>query len=123
MPDRWWGGASGPALGLAVGFCLLAGPLAGADAPREVGPEEFRRDLVGKVWKVELPDGDSATERVNADGTATISGAIEDSGTWRLSDTGFCTTWTRMRTATSAASPSTAARAACTASTSRTASR
>lgn len=97
MPDRRRSDHAGPALGLVVTFCLLGGPLAGADAAREVGPAEFRRDLVGKTWTVELPNGDSATERVNADGTATISGAIEDSGHWRLSETGFCTTWTRMR--------------------------
>jgi hypothetical protein len=49
------------------------------------------------VWRVELPDGNTATEWVNADGTATITGGLEDSGRWRLSEDGFCTSWTKMR--------------------------
>ena len=26
-----------------------------------------------------------------------VTGGLEDSGRWRLSEDGFCTTWTRMR--------------------------
>ena len=63
-----------------------------------VGPDEVQRELVGKIWTVELPDGQSATEHFNADGSVTIRGGLNDVGQWRLWENGYCTAWTRMRT-------------------------
>ena len=34
---------------------------------------------------------------MNADGTAAVSGAAVDSGTWRLSENGYCATWKEIR--------------------------
>jgi hypothetical protein len=62
-----------------------------------VGPEEVQRELVGKVWNVELPNGRPAVEHFNADGTVTITGGLNDRGYWRLSENGYCTQWFRMR--------------------------
>jgi hypothetical protein len=62
-----------------------------------VGPDEVKKALVGKVWRVELPNGAPAVEHFNADGTAEISGGLTDAGTWRLWEQGYCTQWRRMR--------------------------
>lgn len=63
----------------------------------KVGPDEVKSALVGKVWEVELPNGASAVERFNADGTVEITGGLNDRGYWRLWEEGYCTTWFRMR--------------------------
>jgi hypothetical protein len=62
-----------------------------------VGPDEVERELVGKTWIVELPDGSPAIEHFNADGTVSIIGGLMDEGRWRLWEQGYCTTWRRMR--------------------------
>jgi hypothetical protein len=86
-----------------IGSLLLATAfLAGCSTTPEppgatVGPEEVQRELVGKVWTVELPDGAPATEYFNADGTVRIVGGLNDSGHWRLWEKGYCTQWQRMR--------------------------
>jgi hypothetical protein len=82
-------------------WTLAAGLLAGAAALAQdavpVGPEEVKRALVGRTWDVELPDGSSAVEEFRADGTVEINGGLNDVGTWRLWERGYCTTWRRMR--------------------------
>jgi hypothetical protein len=62
-----------------------------------VGRDEVERELVGKTWIVELPDGSPAIEHFNADGTVSIIGGLMDEGRWRLWAQGYCTTWRRMR--------------------------
>jgi hypothetical protein len=84
-----------PAIILALG--LLAATAAQAQDAVPVGPEEVKSALVGKVWEVELPDGQPATEHFNADGTVTIRGGLNDRGYWRLWEQGYCTQWYRMR--------------------------
>lgn len=80
-----------------LGASLTAASLGFAQEAQKVGPDEVQQALVGKVWEVELPDGSSATERFNADGTVTIHGGLNDKGYWRLWEEGYCTTWFRMR--------------------------
>jgi hypothetical protein len=55
------------------------------------------KELAGMVWLVKLPNGASATEHFDADGTMQIIGSLNDSGTWRYWGKGFCTQWRRMR--------------------------
>jgi hypothetical protein len=62
-----------------------------------VGPDEVQRELVGKVWRVELPDGQPATEWFNSNGSVVIRGGLNDAGHWRLWEKGYCTAWRRMR--------------------------
>ena len=76
---------------------LLTAPAAWAQDAVPVGPDEVKSALVGKVWQVELPDGQPATEHFNADGTVTIRGGLNDRGYWRLWEQGYCTQWYRMR--------------------------
>jgi hypothetical protein len=70
---------------------------AGAAGATVIGPDEVQRELVGKTWNVELPDGQSATENFYADGTVDIHGGLNDVGKWRLWEKGYCTSWSRMR--------------------------
>lgn len=82
-------------LGMAL-FCA-AGPAMGQAGAVKVGPDEVKRELVGKTWDVVLPDGQVATEWFNADGSVTIRGGLNDVGQWRLWEEGYCTAWARMR--------------------------
>jgi hypothetical protein len=75
----------------------VAGYASAEEAPVMVGPDEVERELVGKTWIVELPDGSPAIEHFNADGTVSIIGGLMDEGRWRLWAQGYCTTWRRMR--------------------------
>ncbi|MBP2311100.1 hypothetical protein [Azospirillum soli] len=65
-----------------------------ADAPGELlTPAQIEAAWVGKTLKAQSPKGKSYTLNFKADGSAEISGDFQDKGTWRLSDTGYCTTW------------------------------
>jgi hypothetical protein len=43
----------------------VAGYASAEEAPVTVGPDEVERELVGKNWIVELPDGSPAIEHFN----------------------------------------------------------
>ncbi len=74
----------------------LTGPALAQDAP--VAPSEIKDTWVGKELVGTTASGAAATMRLDADGKASISaGTTSDTGTWRLSDTGYCTTWSRIR--------------------------
>jgi hypothetical protein len=81
---------------LAANLGVAAYPSA-QQAAVTVGPDEVERELVGKTWIVELPDGSPAIEHFNTDGTVSIIGGLMDEGRWRLWEQGYCTTWRRMR--------------------------
>ncbi len=83
-------------VGTVVAGLLGAGAVAAEEAV-SVSPEEIQRDLVGKVWNVELPNGKAAVEDFKADGKVTITGGLSDRGYWRLWEQGYCTQWFRMR--------------------------
>ena len=92
------------AVGMSLATVLLVAACAGQEkrqaegaAAVPVGPEEVQRELVGKTWTVELPDGQAATEHFNADGSVDIRGGLNDNGRWRLWEQGYCTSWARMR--------------------------
>ncbi len=61
------------------------------------GPDDVTRELVGKIWTVELPNGVPAEETFRTDGTVKITGGLSDRGYWRLWEQGYCTQWYRMR--------------------------
>ena len=56
---------------------LLAVGHLGAQETVSVGPDEVQRDLVGKVWNVELPNGQSAVENVKDDKNGACGMAIK----------------------------------------------
>ena len=76
---------------------LLTGGHLAAQEAVSVGPDVVQRELVGKVWNVELPNGKAAVEDFKADGKVTITGGLNDRGYWRLWEQGYCTQWFRMR--------------------------
>lgn len=76
---------------------LLAGSAVAAEGGTPFGPEDVKRELVGKVWQVELPNGSSAVETLRKDGTVKITGGLSDRGYWRIWEQGYCTQWFRMR--------------------------
>ena len=76
---------------------LLAGSAVAAEGGAPFGPEDVKRELVGKVWQVELPNGGSAVETFREDGTVKITGGLSDRGYWRIWEQGYCTQWFRMR--------------------------
>jgi hypothetical protein len=76
---------------------VLAVPAEAEDEAVRLGPEDVKRELVGKVWEVELPNGVPAVETFREDGTVKITGGLSDRGYWRLWEQGYCTQWYRMR--------------------------
>jgi len=82
---------------LAAAALLTAMPARAQDAGTPFGPEDVKRELVGKIWQVELPNGVPAEETFREDGTTKITGGLSDRGYWRLWEQGYCTQWYRMR--------------------------
>ena len=80
-----------------VAATLTAVPVLAQDGATPLGPEDVKRELVGKIWQVELPNGVPAEETFRADGTVKITGGLSDRGYWRIWEQGYCTQWYRMR--------------------------
>ena len=80
-----------------VAATLTAVPVLAQDGATPLGPEDVKRELVGKIWQVELPNGVSAEETFRADGTVKITGGLSDRGYWRIWEQGYCTQWYQMR--------------------------
>ena len=76
---------------------VAAIPAMAQDGASPFGPEDVKRELVGKIWTVELPNGVSAEETFREDGTVKITGGLSDRGYWRMWEQGYCTQWYRMR--------------------------
>ena len=83
--------------GLMVVLAALSGCLAPVEQGTEMTPKQISTDLVGKSWSGKMSNGSPTTQTVNADGTITIAGGLNDKGRWRMSDNGYCVTWNRMR--------------------------
>jgi hypothetical protein len=81
---------------LSIGLLAAASAIARDDG-LPFGPDDVKRELVGKVWQVELPNGASAVETFREDGTVKITGGLSDRGYWRIWEQGYCTQWFRMR--------------------------
>ena len=60
--------------------------------------KEIQDNWVGKTLSGTTASGTAVTMKLLADGTATLSvGNTNDSGTWRASENGYCTTWKTIR--------------------------
>ncbi len=63
-----------------------------------VAPQFIKETWVGKPMLGATAAGAPARLVLAADGTASISaGATNDTGTWRISEQGYCTTWKTIR--------------------------
>ena len=78
----------------------MAGMPVGAQDGR-LSPQDIQAAWVGKTVVGIIGSGPSAGNsiefKMNADGTAAVSGAAVDTGTWRLSELGYCATWKKIR--------------------------
>lgn len=86
---------------LAQAACLLIAMHAAPAALAQDGPvpaKEIQDTWVGKDLVGTTAAGAPASMRLEADGRASLSaGTLKDSGTWRMSGTGYCTTWKSIR--------------------------
>jgi len=74
---------------------LLAPTLA---QEQEVTPTVIQDTWMGKTLAGKTTSGEPVTLTLQADGTASLSaGSTNDTGTWRLSEQGYCTTWKDIR--------------------------
>ena len=81
---------------LCVGCSILA--IGSAMAADTLSPQQISQLWMGKTMVGKTADGEPLTVRFNTDGSAEIHvGKMQDTGHWRLSDTGYCLTWTRLR--------------------------
>ena len=84
---------------LAVSVCALSPSLRAQDAL--LTPLEIQSAWVGKTVIALIAGGPSKGKvvelQLKADGSADLAGSFVDSGTWRLSDKGYCATWKKIR--------------------------
>jgi hypothetical protein len=63
-----------------------------------VTPKEIQDKWVDKTLVGTTSGGSAVTMKLRADGTASLNaGTTYDTGTWRASDEGYCTTWRKIR--------------------------
>ena len=63
-----------------------------------VQPKEIQEHWTGKTLVGTAANRDPVTMQLLADGVATLTaGKVNDRGSWRVSDKGYCTTWRKIR--------------------------
>jgi hypothetical protein len=63
-----------------------------------VMPKEIQDTWVSKTLVGTTANGAPVTLRLQPDGTSSVAaGSTNDTGTWRLSEQGYCTTWKNIR--------------------------
>ncbi len=80
---------------LASGLCLLNFAVA-QDSP--MSPDEIKQTWVDKKVFSRAPSGAFMDFYIRSNGSAEVTAANwSDTGTWRLSEHGYCTTWKKIR--------------------------
>jgi len=82
-----------------VSVALLGGMLFSAQAQDgPVSAKEIQNTWVGKTASGRLPNGGPVSMQLRPDGSGKlVVAAIPYQGTWRLSETGYCTSWSGIR--------------------------
>ena len=81
---------------IAAIFSAFFAPAFAQEQP--VMPKEIQDTWVGRTLVGVTANGAPATVRLQPDGTASVAaGSTNDTGTWRLSEQGYCTTWKNIR--------------------------
>ena len=80
---------------IALAITAVAAAAFAQDA--RMSPDAIKAAWVGKKVQAQTPKGVPLELRLVADGTASVSGGVNDTGTWRLTDTGYCATWQKLR--------------------------
>jgi len=82
-----------------LAFLTLSMPSSAQDG--QLSAQDIQTSWVGKTIVGTIGSGPATGKplefTMNADGTATVSGAATDTGTWRLSDKGYYATWKKIR--------------------------
>ena len=68
----------------------------GAMSPQAIESAWVGKTVIGTIGAGPLA-GKQMQLMMNRDGSITIDGAVVDTGTWRLSDQGYCATWKKIR--------------------------
>ena len=85
-------------VGVALGIVASASIALAQDAEQVVSGAEVRQLWVGKKIFARSPTAGLLDFHMRADGTTQISMTnMNDSGTWRPTETGYCATWQRIR--------------------------
>ena len=64
----------------------------------EVPAREIGESWTGKTLSGSTAQGATASMQFQADGTAVLqAGRMRDTGSWRVSESGYCTTWKTVR--------------------------
>ena len=79
-----------------AGAALAAMAFGPAAAQTQNGPQIFQSWL-GKTLDLEYPDGRKGELHFTAGGAVKVSGTFSDTGKWRVTDDGYCVTWTKIR--------------------------
>lgn len=78
-------------------LCLLSASLAIAQE-QAVTAKEIQDEWVGKTLVGATPSGAPVTMAFLANGTVSLTaGSTSDTGTWRVVENGYCTTWKTIR--------------------------
>lgn len=81
-----------------LGSIALIAPVLVSAQERVLTPDDVKETWVGKAAIGITTTGTPVELRLQADGTASVvAGAMVDSGTWRLFEKGFFTTWKKIR--------------------------
>ncbi len=66
-----------------------------------LSPKDIQAAWVGKTMVGTIGGGPAVGKplelTMNTDGTAALAGFLTDAGTWRLSESGYCATWKKIR--------------------------
>jgi len=65
-------------------------------SPQDIQSAWVDKTVTGTIQSGPLA-GKTIEMQLKADGSIAIDGAIADTGTWRLSDNGYCATWKKIR--------------------------
>lgn len=84
-----------------LGMLFLSLHALHAQAQNALTPQEIQSTWVGKTLTAIIGSGPMTGKelvfRMQADGTSTLQGALQDTGAWRLSDNGYCNSWKKIR--------------------------
>ena len=81
---------------IAIAMVLLTGAASPAAAQAPTGGDIFK-SWIGKTLDAETAKGAKVKLAFASDGAVSMSGAFTDTGKWRATEDGYCTTWQKSR--------------------------
>lgn len=81
---------------LALTLVAASGFFAGRAESQTLTGEQIRQEWTGKTLNAQFGSGAQVRMVLAGDGTARVEGAAADTGTWRVTESGYCTKWLRL---------------------------